>query len=176
VLLVVLWAVDLFFLIRQLIHLMFFKTVSLSFLAFCIPGLCASLYWSTRHYSIRLLLPIVCMGLFIIHPVGAQAFAYSLLLVDSSRSIFLFHKDFSFYKPLAVFIAHAVGSVIWLYTVPMTAAMWMDLCAIVLFERIAFALGMVVTYHVISFIFGLIDMILLLTKKLYRSTLIKLKI
>jgi hypothetical protein len=66
------------FFIRQLIHFMCFKTVSLSFLAFCIPGLCASLYWSTQHYVIRLLLPIACMGLFVIHPVGAQAFVYSL--------------------------------------------------------------------------------------------------
>src|SRR6266436_5467167 len=65
------------FLIRQLIHLIFFKTVSLSFLAFCIPGLCASLYWATHHYAIRLLLPIACMGLFIIHPIGSQAFIYS---------------------------------------------------------------------------------------------------
>ena len=30
------------FLVRQLIHLVFFKTVSLSFLAFCVPGFCAS--------------------------------------------------------------------------------------------------------------------------------------
>ncbi len=148
------------FFIRQLIHFMFFKTVSLSFLAFCIPGLCASLYWSTQHYTIRLLLPIVCMGLFVIHPVGAQAFVYSLywlipvvlfFIPQTQKSLFL--QAFG-----STFIAHAVGSVIWLYTVPMTAAMWMGLMPIVLFERIAFALGMVIAHYVISFIFGMIDM------------------
>src|SRR5438445_5099413 len=84
------------FLLRQLIHLAFFKTVSLSFLAFCVPGFCASLYWATNHYLIRLLLPIACMGLFVIHPVGAQAFVYSLywlipvvLYFMPQRSLFL---------------------------------------------------------------------------------------
>ena len=66
------------FFIRQLFHLIFFKTLSLSFLAFCIPGFFASLYWATNHYSIRLLVPLACMALFVAHPVGAQAFLYSL--------------------------------------------------------------------------------------------------
>ncbi len=146
------------FFIRQLIHLLFFKTVSLSFLAFCIPGLCASLYWSTQHYVIRLLLPIACMGLFVIHPVGAQAFVYSLYWLIPVVLFFVPQKHLFLQALGSTFIAHAVGSVIWLYTVPMTAAMWMGLMPIVLFERVAFALGMVVMHHVILFIFGMIDM------------------
>ena len=146
------------FFIRQLIHLIFFKTVSLSFLAFCIPGLCASLYWSTQHYVIRLLLPIACMGLFVIHPVGAQAFVYSLYWLIPVVLFFVPQKHLFLQALGSTFIAHAVGSVIWLYTVPMTAAMWMGLMPIVLFERVAFALGMVVMHYVISFIFGMIDM------------------
>jgi hypothetical protein len=65
----------------------------------------------------------------------------------------------------STFIAHAVGSVIWLYTVPMTAAMWMGLMPIVLFERIAFALGMVIAHYVISFIFEMIDTVCVIDKK-----------
>jgi len=145
------------FLLRQLIHLVFFKTVSLSFLAFCVPGFCASLYWATNHYLIRLLLPIACMGLFVIHPVGAQAFMYSLywlipviLYCVPQRSLFLQALG-------STFVAHAVGSVIWLYTVPMTVNMWLALMPIVFFERILFAAGMVVAHRILSFIFGLID-------------------
>lgn len=145
------------FLIRQLLHLLFFKTISLSFLAFCIPGLCASLYWSTNHFVVRLLLPIACMGFFVIHPVGVQAFVYSLywlipvvLYCIPQRSLFLQALG-------STFVAHAVGSVIWLYTVPMTATMWIALMPIVLCERILFALGMVVAHHVLAFIFGAID-------------------
>jgi hypothetical protein len=147
------------FLLRQLLHLLFFKTVSLSFLAFCIPGLCASLYWASRHYSIRVLLPLTCMVLFIMHPLGAQVFVYSLywlipvaLYFINSRSLFLQALG-------STFVAHAVGSVIWLYTVPMTVNKFMVLMPLVLCERLAFALGMLIAYHVFSFIFSTIDSI-----------------
>ncbi len=169
----------LLFVMRQLLHLVFFKTVSLSFLAMCIPGFCASLYWSASSYNvnpsihpirgtqgerifdiaIRLLLPLACMGLFIIHPVGAQAFIYSfywlipvVLYFGPYQSLFLTALG-------STFIAHAVGSVIWCYTVPMTAGMWLGLMPIVLLERTLFALGMVVAYRVIEFIFEKIDFI-----------------
>jgi hypothetical protein len=145
------------FFIRQLLHFIFFKTVSLSFLAFCIPGFCASLYWATQHYTIRLLLPIVCIGLFVIHPVGAQAFVYSLYWLIPVALFFVPQKNLFLQALGSTFIAHAVGSVIWLYTVPMTAAMWMGLMPIVLFERLLFALGMVVAHCIFLFVFGMID-------------------
>lgn len=147
----------LLFLMRQIMHLLFFKTISLAFLAFCIPGFFASLYWATNHYTVRLLLPIACMGLFVIHPVGAQAFVYSLywlipvvLYLVPQRSLFLQALG-------STFIAHAVGSVIWLYTVPMNATMWVGLMPVVLCERILFAVGMVIAHHVLSYVFGVID-------------------
>ena len=146
------------FLIRQLIHLICFKTVSLSFLAFCVPGLCASLYWATHHYAIRLLLPIACIGLFIIHPVGSQAFIYSLYWLIPAALYFIPKKSLFLQALGSTFIAHAVGSVIWLYTVPMAATAWIALMPIVFFERLAFALGMVIAHHLFSWIFGLIDM------------------
>lgn len=147
----------LLFVMRQLMHLIFFKTISLSFLAFCVPGFCASLYWATNHYSIRVALPLLCMGLFVAHPVGVQAFVYSLywlipviLYAVSQRSLFLNALG-------STFVAHAVGSVIWLYTVPMTAGMWIGLMPIVIVERVLFALGMIIAYRVFSFMFGCID-------------------
>lgn len=148
----------LIFLIRQLIHLIFFKTISLRFLAFCVPGLCASLYWTTNHYIIRLLLPIVCMGLFVVHPVGAQAFVYSLYWLIPVVLFFIPQKPLFLQAFGSTFIAHAVGSVIWLYTVPMAATTWMALMPLVLFERIAFALGMVIAHRMFSCIFEMIDM------------------
>jgi hypothetical protein len=153
------------FLLRQLIHLLFFKTVSLSFLAFCVPGFCASLYWATPHYIIRLLLPIACMGLFIIHPIGAQAFVYSLYWLIPVTLYFMPRKSIFLQALGSTFIAHAVGSVIWLYTVPMTAATWIGLMPVVLAERILFALGMVVAYRIFTFIFGVIDTMDTVNKK-----------
>ncbi len=153
------------FLLRQLIHLFFFKTVSLSFLAFCVPGFFASLYWATNHFAIKLLLPIVCMGLFVMHPIGVQAFVYSLYWLIPVLLYFVPQRSLFLQALGSTFIAHAVGSVIWLYTVPMTATMWMGLMPIVLFERILFALGMVIAHYILSFIFGLIDKVVIDNKK-----------
>jgi hypothetical protein len=145
------------FLMRQLIHLFFFKTISLSFLAFCVPGFCASLYWATCHYAIRLLLPLLCMALFIIHPVGEQAWVYSLYWLIPVALYLRPHSSLFLHALGSTFIAHAVGSVIWLYTVPMTVHQFMLLIPLVLVERILFALGMVLAYHLFSFIFRMIN-------------------
>lgn len=150
---------SLLFLTRQLIHLIFYKTVSLSFLAFCIPGFFASLYWSTNHFVIRLLLPIACMGLFVLHPVGGQAFYYSFYWLIPVVLYFIPRKSLFLTALGSTFIAHAVGSVIWCYTVPMTATMWTALIPIVLAERVLFALGMVMAHYAISSTFEMINYI-----------------
>ena len=159
------------FLVRQLLHLIFFKTVSLSFLAFCVPGLCASLYLATHHYVIRLLLPIACMGLFMVHSVGAQAFIYSLYWLIPVVLFFVPQRAFFLQALGSTFVAHAVGSVIWLYTVPMTAHMWIALMPIVLLERVLFALGMVIAQRMLSFIFGAIDAVDTVDKKSVASVI-----
>src|SRR5262245_35445182 len=42
-----------------------------------LPSLCAVLYWSHSHWSIRYALPLLCMGLFVVHPVGKHAIPYT---------------------------------------------------------------------------------------------------
>lgn len=162
------------FLIRQLMHLICFKTVSLSFLALCVPGFCASLYWaqpsprlrpasspieSLFAHALHLLLPIACMALFIAHPIGGQAFIYSFYWLIPVVLYFVPHRSLFLTALGSTFIAHAVGSVIWCYTVPMTASMWLGLMPIVALERILFALGMVIAHQLISFVFRMIDVI-----------------
>ena len=144
------------FVARLALHFLMFKTISLSFLVFCVPGFFASLYWATRSAVIRVIVPIACMGLFIAHPVGNQAFVYSLywllpvvLYVSGNRS--LFGQALG-----ATFVAHAVGSVIWLYTVPMTAALWLGLIPVVACERLLFAVLMVGAYRVIEGAMGIV--------------------
>jgi hypothetical protein len=145
------------FLVRQLLHIMFFKTISLSFLALCIPGFCASLYWSTRSFFVHVLLPLTCVILFIIHPIGSQAFVYSFYWLIPAVFYFIPRKSLFLTALGSTFIAHAVGSVIWCYTAFSTPAMWMGLIPVVAFERTAFALGMVVAHQLFSFIFTMID-------------------
>ena len=145
------------FLVRQLVHLFYFKTLSLSFLAFCIPGFCAALYWSSHSIFIRLLLPVACMILFVIHPVGSQAFVYSFYWLIPIALYFVPRKSLFLTALGSTFVAHAVGSVIWCYTIVMTPAMWMGLLPIVALERLLFALGMVVAHCLISLAFKHID-------------------
>ena len=133
---------------RFIAHIIIFKTISLSFFAFVIPGYCASLYWATRNALVGFVLPAVCIVLFVVHPVGNQAFVYAfywciplMIYISSRKSLFLQALG-------STFVAHAVGSVIWLYTTTSTAAMWLELIPLVAVERLLCAVGMVVGYKI----------------------------
>jgi len=142
-------AASLFFIARVILRLVVCKAVSLSILALYVPGLCASLYLATDNIIIRLFLPVICMVLFVLHPVGSQAYGYSLFWLIPIVLHF-FPQRLFFWRALgSTFVAHAVGSVIWLYTVPMTAAMWIGLMPVVAIERLFFSIAMVVLHHVI---------------------------
>ena len=120
-----------------------FTSGSWHLLSFVIPGFCASLYWTTQKSSIRFWLPLVCMAAFVAHPVGRDAFVYTfywfipLVLYVSKR-----HNVWT--NALgSTFVAHAVGSVIWLYTTTTTASLWLSLVPVVAVERLLCAAGMV---------------------------------
>lgn len=137
---------------RLFIHALFFKTITFSFLAFCIPGYCASLYWATRSSLVRVFIPLACMILFVVHPIGSQAFIYSFYWLLPISFYILSYRSLFLEALGSTFVAHAVGSVIWLYTTPTTVEMWLGLIPVVALERCLFALGMVVMYRVIVFI------------------------
>ncbi|MCX6798874.1 MAG: hypothetical protein NTW59_02130 [Candidatus Diapherotrites archaeon] len=94
-------------------------------------------------------IPIVCIALFVLHPIGAQAWYYSLFW-----TIPIIAKVFSkrlFLRSLgATFTAHAVGSVIWAWSVPMTAEQWAMLVPVTATERVLFALGISVSFLVFN--------------------------
>lgn len=117
-------------------------------LAFHLPGLFGTYYWASPSIIIRLFVPLVCMALFIVHPVGGQAWIYAMYWLIPVL-LYVINKNNLFMVALgSTFIAHAVGSVIWLYTVPMTASVWYALMPMVIVERIIFALGMVLLYYI----------------------------
>ncbi|MCX5921917.1 MAG: hypothetical protein NTX86_01155 [Candidatus Dependentiae bacterium] len=133
--------------------LKFLWTGSLSFihLAYHIPGLFAALYWKNSSLLFRVGVPLTCMGLFILNPVGGQAWVYSLywlvpVVLTLARKKSLFAESLG-----ATFMAHAVGSVIWIYADPMTPAVWYGLVPVVFVERVVFASGTVLMYHAISY-------------------------
>lgn len=124
---------------------------SLHFLAYFVPGLCAALYFASHSWVIRVLVPAACMMFFIVHPIGHQVWYYSLYWMIPI-ALYFSRRNTLFLEALgSTFVAHAVGSVIWLYTMPMVPAMWLALIPVVFVERILFAVGMVCLHHVFSF-------------------------
>ena len=122
---------------------------SLSTLAFYLPGYCAALYLATQSRIIRCGLPLLAMGLFVVHPVGFHAMVYSLYWLIPALVGAGFGRSFFVQALGATFTAHAVGSVIWLYTVPMTSSDWLSLIPLVAVERLTFAAGIVVAHAII---------------------------
>ncbi len=93
-----------------------------------------------------LLVPITAILLFITHPVGGQAWYYSLFWAIPVIAA-IFFKDNLFARSLgATFTAHSVGGIIWLFVVPSTPALWIGLIPVVIYERFAFAIGISLSY------------------------------
>lgn len=119
--------------------------------AFWVPGLCAALYWQLPSKFYRVGLPLLCMILFLSHSTGLAAAPYAFywfipMLIAFRKSNSIWHHAFA-----STFIAHAVGSVIWMYSVPMSAAVWLALIPVVVCERVLYAAGIVIGHAVIEY-------------------------
>jgi len=112
------------------------------------PAMFAAWYFGTKKNDI-LFVPIACMALFWLHPVGAQAPLYALFWVIPVAARFTGNN--LFLRSLgATFTAHAVGSIAFLYTIPSEPALWTALIPVVLIERIVFASGIATSFIVVS--------------------------
>jgi len=136
------------------------KTFSLINVLRLLPMLFAVYYFSSfkdknKKFSavISVLIPLACLALFVLHPVGRQAWFFSLywlipvlgVLLPQNWPGQLFFRSYG-----ATFTAHAVGGAIWVYTVPMTAAQWISLIPVVAYERFLFGLGIAGSYVVFN--------------------------
>lgn len=115
-----------------------------------IPGFFAALYCVNRGFFIRFLVPVICFLLFVLHPIGRQAFPYAFYWVIPMFLYFMRQRSIFLTALGSTLVAHAIGSVLWLYFVPMDAALWWGLIPIVAIERLLFALGVVFVHHMIT--------------------------
>lgn len=118
-----------------------------------IPTLFASAYWASTAAAIRLLVPLVCMGLFIAHPVGASAWVYSMYWLIPVALYFVKRQNIVLTALGATFVQHAIGSIIWLYIVPTTPIYWISLMPVVLIERllaISLLVGITIGSHILQ--------------------------
>lgn len=126
-------------------------------LFFGLPTLFSSLYWSTESVLLRVGVPLLCMILFVVHPVGFYAAPYTLFwLIPISAH---FKRDNSLVTSMAsTFTAHAVGSVMHLYMIgTLSSSAWLALMPIVILERLALGFGMYVAYKVIINVKSLLE-------------------
>ena len=145
-----------FFFVSNVMYLLLFKkTFLLSYFAYSgIPSFFVGLYWATSSRVIRAGVPALCMLLFMLHPEGIAAWPYALFWLVPIAIACMQTSSIFFTSLASTFTAHAVGSVLWLYTTLMGADYWYALLPIVPLERLLFALGMTASYIFFSWLFS----------------------
>lgn len=126
-----------------------FSKISLSVMApvYHLPGFFASASWAYPTMFLKVGVPVVCMVLFIMHPFGFWAAPYVLYWLIPIAVYFSGKKTIFLQALSSTFIAHAVGSVIWLYAKALPTAVWLGLIPVVFFERLLYALLMTAVYY-----------------------------
>lgn len=136
--------------VKILLALLFGKAALATILVNTVPGWFGSWALVSRHWVVRILVPIICMALFMLHPEGAQASIYTLYWLIP---VFLYYSKMPFAQALSsTFVAHAVGSVLWIYSTNMAASVWLLLIPVVAVERITFAVGIITAQKLISYL------------------------
>ncbi|MBV8660719.1 MAG: hypothetical protein JO129_01060 [Candidatus Dependentiae bacterium] len=127
---------------------------SMPFLFFLhrLPLFFASIALRSWNAKIFVGIPMIAMILFCMHTVGSQVFYYSWYWFIPIF-IYFFAKDTLYSRALAAsFIAHAIGSLVWLYFGNIPAEVWTALMPLVIVERLIIAAGMVGFIYVFKFI------------------------
>ncbi|MBD3272733.1 hypothetical protein GF385_00065 [Candidatus Dependentiae bacterium] len=106
------------------------------------------------NFLLRVILPIFAIVLFVLNPIGKQAFIYSFYWFIPI-GLYFFEKltkyNSLFFKSLTVtFLAHSIGSLIWLYFIPTTSFYWISLISVVFVERFIFAVFISFTFKFIQ--------------------------
>ena len=119
------------------------------------PMMFAAYYFGSKSRN-RVVVPLICMGMFVLNPLGREAWYYSLFwLIPVAAALW---KDNLFLRSLgATFTAHAIGAVAFLYAFSIPADVWATLVPITAFERISFAVGISISYIAVNTILNSIS-------------------
>jgi hypothetical protein len=142
-----------------LICLLFVSKALLGFgvMTMGLPTMVAALSWSEKmqknrliKFALNALLPVLCIILFVTHPVASKAFAYSFYWFIPVVIYFLKTRTNFGVALSSTFLAHAVGSIIWLYSVPVTYEKWIALIPVVAAERLIMASAMALVFYALN--------------------------
>jgi len=120
------------------------------------PMIFAAYYFGTKKKNLSIIVPIIAIAAFVLHPVGREVWFFTLFwtipiiakLLPQKYSNSLISKSLG-----ATFTAHAIGGAFWIWTIPMTAGQWISLIPIVIYERLLFAAGIAVSYVAFNILF-----------------------
>lgn len=119
-------------------------------LFYYLPTFCGNAYLANKTTVFKIIIPLLCMIMFIAHPVGNQVFAYSLYWLIPIAIAFL-KPDSIFLQALgSTFTVQAVGSVIWLYTKQIDPSTWLMLIPFVLIERLILASLTTIAFYIVK--------------------------
>lgn len=120
------------------------------FLLHRLPLFFASHAFKKPTFFVSVIIPAVCMLLFVSSEVGSIAWCYSLYWIIPIALYFLRSSVIS--RALtASFVSHCVGSVIWLYyCAEIAPAIWIALIPVVAVERLLIAAGIIVFDKAVS--------------------------
>jgi len=125
-----------------------------------LPMLFAAYYFGTRKEKLNLLIPLLAILAFIVHPIGRQVWFFTLYWIIPIIVKLLPNKysQNAFLRSLgATFTAHAVGGAAWIWTVSMTAEQWVGLIPVVAYERLLFAAGIGISYILFNTLMDKLD-------------------
>src|SRR3989338_1102240 len=119
------------------------------------PVLFAVFYFNKKR-EINLLIPLVSIFIFILHPVGRTAWQYSLLWLIPVLAHY-FRKNLYIRSLGATFTAHSVGGALWVWAFGLTREMWLALISQTLLERTLMAGGITVSYYALVKLFNFLE-------------------
>lgn len=124
-----------------------------------IPTALATLSWTSSQenkqalsFLLHVLFPLTCMVIFCCHPVGRYAWPYAMywFIPIVAYAWQKNKKTQSMIIPAlqSTFVAHAAGSIMWLFLRPISPVSWLSLIPVVAAERLVLACMMVIAYTV----------------------------
>ena len=114
-----------------------------------LPMLFAAAYFA-RGGKWNIVVPVLAIAAFNIHPIGRSAWVYSLFWLIPIATYFAREKSLIARALGATFTAHAVGGALWVWTFGLSKAIWLSLIPVVAIERSLFAVGIAVTYLAVN--------------------------
>jgi len=112
------------------------------------PVLFAVFYFA-KNRKYNLLIPVLSILIFNLHPIGRSAWQYSLLWLIPIAAHF-YRKNLFLRSLGATFSAHAVGGALWVWAFGLSKELWLALIPQTLMERTLMAGGISLSYFALK--------------------------